>query len=105
MASRNVVLLPPLRYLLSMPTILLDVTAEEQRKLETVAASNGESVRDYVLKRALSEAPAPDHLSESEALRAMSDYLSPRIEQARRGEFSTKSLSEIRREARTHAER
>ena len=38
-------------------------------------------------------------MSEDEALEALSDFLKPRIEQARRGELSTKSFEDIRKEA------
>lgn len=42
-------------------------------------------------------------MSEEEAFCALADYLQPRIEQARRGELSTKSVGDIRREAREQA--
>ena len=38
-------------------------------------------------------------MSEDEAVAALAAFLKPRIEQARRGEFSTKSFADIRREA------
>jgi hypothetical protein len=42
-------------------------------------------------------------MSEAEAVAALADFLKPRIEQARLGEFSKKSLADIRREAHQQA--
>ena len=83
-----------------MPRLSIDVTTEEHRKLKAIAALKGESLKEYVLKRALGDTPSLDIMSENEAVAALSDFLKPRIEQARRGEFSTKSINDIRREAR-----
>ncbi|KZY38057.1 hypothetical protein A3731_27590 [Roseovarius sp. HI0049] len=86
-----------------MPRLSIDITPEEHQKLKAIAALKGESIKDYVLKRTLGDAPALDDMSEAEAVFALTDFLSPRIEQARRGEFSTKSMTDIRREARKPA--
>lgn len=91
------------RYLRSMPRLTIDITPEEHQKLKAIAALKGQSIRGYVLKRTLGEAPALDGMSEEEAFSALADYLQPRIEQARRGELSTKSVGDIRREAREQA--
>ena len=56
-----------------------------------------------MLKRALGDAPALDDMDEDEAVAALADFLKPRIEQARRGEPSTKSMADIRREAHDQA--
>ncbi len=94
-----------LRYLLSMPRLSIDLTLEEHQKLKAIAALKGESIKDYVLKRTLGDAPALDHMTEDEAVAALSDFLRSRIEQVRRGEFSTKSMADIRREAHNQAGR
>jgi hypothetical protein len=83
-----------------MPRLSIDITPEEHQKLEAIAAIKGQSIKDYVLTRGLREAPALEGMSDDEALSALSDFLEPRIEQARRGELSTKSLDDIRHEAR-----
>jgi len=57
------------------------------------------------LERALGDAPSVEGLSEDEAFRTLADFLMPRIAQARRGELSTKSLDDIRREERKRAGR
>ena len=83
-----------------MPRLSIDITPEEHQKLKAIAALKGESIKDYVLKRTLGDAPALDDMSEDEAVVALADFLRPRIEQARLGEFSTKSMADIRRDAR-----
>ena len=83
-----------------MPRLSIDITPEEHQKLKAIAALKGESIKNYVLKRTLGEAPALNDMSEDEAVTALADFLKPRIEQARLGEFSTKSMADIRREAR-----
>lgn len=86
-----------------MPRLSIDITPEEHQKLKAIAALKGQSIKDYVLKRTLGEAPALDGMTENEAFGALADFLKPRIEQARRGELSTKSIADIRREAREQA--
>ena len=92
-----------MRYPTTMPRLSIDITPEEHQKLKAIAALKGESIKDYVLKRTLGDAPALDDMSEDEALAALTDFLKPRIEQARRREFSTKLMADIRREAHDQA--
>ena len=86
-----------------MPRLSIDITPEEHQKLKAIAALKGESIKDYVLKRTLGDAPALDDMSEDEAVAALADFIQPRIEQAQRGEFSAKSMADIRREAHDQA--
>ena len=86
-----------------MPRLSIDITPEEHQKLKAIAALKGQSIKDFVLKRTLGEAPAVNDMSEDEALEALSNFLKPRIEQARRGELSTKSFEDIRKEAHHRA--
>jgi hypothetical protein len=86
-----------------MPRLSIDITPEEHQKLKAIAALKGQSIKDFVLERTLGEAPAVNDMSEDEALEALSDFLKPRIEQARRGELSTKSFEDIRKEAHRRA--
>jgi len=85
-------------YLEAMPRLSIDITPEEHQKLKAIAALKGESIKDYVLKRTLGDALALDDMSEDEAVAALADFLKLRIEQARRGAFSTKLMADIRRE-------
>lgn len=86
-----------------MPRLSIDITPEEHQRLKAIAALKGESIKDYVLKRTLGDAPALDDMNEDEAVAALADFLRPRIEQARLGEFSTKSMADIRRDAHKQA--
>lgn len=90
-------------YLETMPRLSIDITPEEHQKLKAIAALKGESIKNYVLKRTLGDAPDLDDMTEDEAVTALADFLKPRIEQARRGEYSTKSMDDIRREAHEQA--
>lgn len=101
--TTNVVLFIMLCYYGNMPRLSIDITPEEHQKLKAIAALKGQSIKDFVLKRTLGEAPVVDDMSEDEALEALSDFLKPRIEQARRGELSTKSFEDIRKEAHRRA--
>ena len=102
-STTNVVLCALMPYLRIMPRLSIDITPEEHQKLKAIAALKGESIKDYVLKRTLGDAPALDDMSEGEAVAALADFLKPRIDQARRGELSTKSMADIRREAHEQA--
>lgn len=83
-----------------MPRLSIDITAEEHQKLKAIAALKGQSIKEYVLRRTLGDAPALDGMTEDEAFSALAAFLEPRIDQARRGELSTRSMDDIRREAR-----
>ena len=82
-----------------MPRLSIDITSEEHAKLKAIAALKGQSIKDFVLKRTLGEAPAVEDMSEEQALEALSDFLKPRVEQAQRDELSTKSFEDIRGDA------
>jgi len=92
-----------LDYPIRMPRLSIDISLEDHQKLKAIAALKGQSLKDYVLGRALADAPALDGMSEDEAFTALTNFLEPRIEQARRGRLSGKSLDEIRREERKRA--
>jgi uncharacterized protein (DUF1778 family) len=90
-------------YFRTMPRLSIDITSEEHAKLKAIAALKGQSIKDFVLNRTLGEAPIVDVMSEAQALEALSNVLKPRIEQAQRGEVSTKSFEDIRKEAHRRA--
>ena len=64
-----------MRYLMAMPRLSIDITPEEHQKLKAIAALKGESIKDFVLKRTLGDAPALDDMSEAEAVAALADFL------------------------------
>ncbi|GHH05116.1 hypothetical protein [Pseudodonghicola xiamenensis] len=86
-----------------MPRLSIDITPEEHQKLKAIAALRGQSIKDYVLNRTLGDAPPLEGKSEEAAFDALARFIEPRIEQARRREFSSKSISDIKREAREQA--
>jgi hypothetical protein len=90
-------------YLPNMPRLSIDISPEEHQKLKAIAALKGQSIKEYVLGRALGDAPALVGMSEDEAFKALANFLEPRLEQARRGQLSGKSVEDIRRDERKRA--
>jgi hypothetical protein len=90
-------------YRFGMPRLSIDISPEDHQKLKAIAALKGQSIKDYVLGRALGDTPAVAGMSEDQAFMALANFLEPRIEQARRGQLSRKSVEEIRREERKRA--
>jgi hypothetical protein len=73
----------------------INITPEQHARLKAVAALHNQSIKDYVLERVLPPSPETEPLTKEEALRQLEDFLKPRIEAARRGEFVSKSVEEI----------
>ena len=90
-------------YTLHMPRLSIDISPEEHQKLKAIAALKGQSIKDYVLGRALGDTPALDGMDEDEAFKALANFLEPRVEQAHRSQHSGKSVEDIRREERKRA--
>ena len=67
----------------------IEVTQEQHKRLKAAAALQGKSIKDYVLERTL---PDPE---EQTALQELEAFLKPRIEAAKRGQLSTKSVDSI----------
>ncbi len=78
-----------------MRRLSIEVTPEQHQRLKAVAALQGKSIKDYVLERALPQLPDMDSLSEEEAINTLEEYLKPRIDSARKGEFSARSVEDI----------
>jgi len=74
------------------------ISLVDHQKLKAIADLKGQSIKEYVLDRALGDAPALHGLSENDAFKALTNFFKPRIEQARCGQLSGKSLDGIRRE-------
>ena len=77
----------------------IEVTPEQHARLKAVAALYNQSIKDYVLERVLPPPPEREHQSGEEALRQLEEFLRPRIEAARRGEFVSKYVEQIFEEA------
>lgn len=101
--TTNVVLWAAVCYLPSMPRLSIDITAEEHQKLKAIAAIKGQSIKDYVLNKTLGDTPPINGMSDADAFAALSDFLKPRIDQARRGDLSNKSIADIKHDARKQA--
>lgn len=67
----------------------IEVTQEQHQRLKAAAALQGKSIKEYVLERTL-----PD-LEERIALQELEIFLKPRVESAKKGKFSAKSVDSI----------
>ncbi len=87
-----------------MPRLSIDMTQEQHKRLEELAALRGQSIKEYVLERTLSSQSNETSLTEIAALQQLDALLKPRIEAAERGELSHKTFAQIKQEAITSAE-
>jgi len=78
-----------------MGRLSIEITPEQHQRLKAVAALAGKSIKDYVLERALPPISDMDSLSEEEALAKLEDFLKPRIEAAKQGKMSSRSVQDI----------
>ena len=67
----------------------IEISPEQHQRLKASAALQGKSIKDYVLDRTL-----PDS-DEQTALLELEGFLKPRIEAAKKGDFSSKSVDVI----------
>ncbi len=73
-----------------MSRISIDVTEGEHKKLKAIAALRGQSIKDYVLERAL-----PCDAAEGAALRELEELLDQRIRSAQASAVSRRTASGI----------
>ena len=78
-----------------MRRLSIEVTPEQHQRLKAVAALQGKSIKDYVLERVLPPLLDMDSLSEEEALNKLEDFLQPRIDSAKKGQVSSRSVEQI----------
>lgn len=64
----------------------IEISREQHQYLKAAAAIQGESIKDYVLKRTL-----PDLIE----IKKLEEFLAPRIDAAKIGEFSSKTVDDI----------
>jgi hypothetical protein len=83
----------------NMSRISIDVTPEEHQRLKAFAALRGQTIKDYILERSLPKLSG-EGLTEEEAMSQLEQFLLPRIEEAQRGEFSSKDFDSIIAEAK-----
>ena len=77
-----------------MSRISIDVTDDEHKKLKALAALRGQSIKDFVLERALG-----GDESETAALQELEKLLDGRIRAAQAGAVSRRTVSEVFAEA------
>ena len=67
----------------------IDITPEQHQLLKVAATLQGESIKDYVLKRTI------PNINEQEALQKLEEFLTPRIDAAKQGKITKKTIDEI----------
>ena len=67
----------------------IEITTNQHQRLKAAAALQGQSIKDYVLKRTLPNS------EERIALQKLEEFLKPRIEAANNGQLSSKSVDDI----------
>jgi uncharacterized protein (DUF1778 family) len=85
-----------------MRRLSIKVTPEQHQRLKAVAALQGKTIKDYVLERALPPLPDMSSMSEEEAVNRLEDFLNPRIEAAKKGQFSSRSVEKVFEDALNH---
>lgn len=75
-----------------MIRISIDVTADEHKRLKTLAALEGQSIKEFVLSRTLSHSGSAD---ENKAMNELEAMLSTRIHRAETEGASTRSVEDI----------
>lgn len=83
-----------------MPRLSIDITAQEHKQLKAIAALKGQSIKQYVLSRALRDVPDTSQMSDEDAYAELAKLLAPRISHARQGSFSMRSINDIKQSAR-----
>ena len=78
-----------------MSRLSIEVTPEQHKRLKAIAALQGKSIKDYILERTLPPPHDINSLSEEEALQRLEDFLEPRIESAKKRNFSARSIDKI----------
>lgn len=84
-----------------MPRLSIDLNPQEHQQLKAMAALKGQSIKDYVLSRTLSDLPGSAGLSDQDALQALKTLLAPRIAEAEAGHTIALTPEETKHRART----
>lgn len=67
----------------------IEITPEQHQFLKAAAAMKGESIKEYVLKRTLPDTQV------QQTLKNLEEFLSPRIQAAKKGKVSTETVDTI----------
>lgn len=74
-----------------MSRIVIDVSGEQHQKIKTLAALNGQSIKDFVLDKVLERNSSSDEQAWDDLKKVLVD----RIQSAEKGELSGKTMLEI----------
>lgn len=69
-----------------MPRLSIDISSDEHQKLKAIAALNGQSLKEFVLSRALENVPDVTDMLPGDAMRMLAGFLDERAEEAERGD-------------------
>ena len=83
-----------------MPRLSIDISAHEHQQLKAMAALKGQSIKDYVLSRALVDMPDPATMTDEEAMAALKALLAPRLADAKAGRTVVSTAEDTKRKAR-----
>ena len=83
-----------------MPRLSIDISAHERQQLKAMAALKGQSIKDYVLSRALVDMPDPGTMTDEEAMAALKALLAPRLADAKAGRTVVSTAEDTKRKAR-----
>jgi uncharacterized protein (DUF1778 family) len=76
----------------TMSRISIEIPLEDHKRLQTLAALEGQSLEEFVLKRTLAAARGSD---EEQGVLALEAILNERIRRAAAGEVSDESVSQV----------
>jgi len=84
----------------AMPRLSIDISPQDHQQIKAMAALKGQSIKDYVLSRALVDMPNPATMTDAEALQALKELLTPRLAEVDAGRIESATADNIKREAR-----
>lgn len=76
-----------------MSRLTIDITDQQHQALKAMAALQGKTIKEYALERLF-----PQAADEEQALAELKTLLEQRLAESRRGEVSTRSITEIAEE-------
>ncbi|MCR9219533.1 MAG: antitoxin [Alphaproteobacteria bacterium] len=83
-----------------MPRLSIELSAQEHRQLKARAALSGQSLKEYVLSRALDAPPDAEAISDEEALRLLTRLLAPRLAEVEAGDLVTATAEDVKQAGR-----
>lgn len=75
-----------------MSRLSIEVSEHDHQTIKAMAALNGVSIKDYILKKTL---PLNNDNSEAQALMQLEEFILPRIREAESGKLSQLTMKEI----------